>query len=196
MWEHAIHCSRGRGKARLAPCSSFRTSARLLTLLGEYDPRGLDVWSSAIVMLHIVFGGALWPRAEAGNRNYDSLLRGWSKWEAKHPEGGQITEIDYPYVGAFDQMVNPPALRRILIAMLHPNPAKRISIADVAKNRWLKNVECCQVETYEDPTTVIDASKHKSSFRGNTRKVVQHNHLPPPHHNTHRFVRSLGGNTM
>lgn len=163
---------------------------------GEYDPRGLDVWSSAIVMLHIVFGGALWPRAEAGNRNYDSLLQGWEKWEAKHPDGGQMAEMDYPHVYAFDQMVNPPALRRMLIAMLNPNPAKRVSIAEVAKNRWLKNVECCQVDTYDDPSTVIDASKHKSCFSGTKNKVVQHNHLPPTHHTGHRFVRLPGSTAM
>lgn len=165
-------------------------------LLGAYDPRGLDVWSSAIVMLHVIFGGALWPRAESGNRNYDSLLRGWERWEAKHPEGGQITEMDYPHVVPFDQMVNPPALRRILIAMLHPNPAKRIKIADVAKNRWVKNIECCQIDSYEDPCTVIDASDPKSCFQGNRSKVVQHNHLPPTHHSGHRFVRLPGSTAM
>jgi protein-serine/threonine kinase len=166
-------------------------------IAGEYDPRGLDVWSSAIVMLHIVFGGALWPRAEAGNRNYDSLIKGWQKWEAKHAEGEKITESDYPHVAAFDQMVNPPALRRILVAMLHPNPKKRATIAEVAKNRWVKNIECCQVETYEDPTgaKIIDASKSQAcaAFRS---KVVQHNHLPPANHKGHHLVRLPGSTHM
>jgi protein-serine/threonine kinase len=159
----------------------------VLTGIGEYDPRPLDVWSSAIVMLHIVFGGALWPRAEAGNRNYDSLLKGWAKWEAKHPNGDSIAETDYPRVCAFDQMVNPPALRRLLVRMLHPDPAKRITIAEVFKNRWLKNVDCCQVDSYDDPVTTMDASKSKCCKSG-AAKVVQHNHLPPPTHKGHHLI--------
>ncbi|KFY16844.1 hypothetical protein V491_05211 [Pseudogymnoascus sp. VKM F-3775] len=95
-------------------------------------------------------------------------------------------------------MVNPPALRRMLIAMLHPDPAKRIKMADVARNRWLRNIECCQVDTYEDPSTVIDASKASSSgYAGNNRaRVVQHNHLPPTNHTGHRFVRLPGSTAM
>src|SRR5436190_12074994 len=132
-------------------------------LSGPYDPRPLDVWSSAIVMLHVIFGGALWPRAEAGqNRIYDSLVRGWTKWESTHSAQSCISEGDYPHIAAFDQMVNPPALRRILVGMLHPNPTKRCSIENVANNRWLKNVDCCQVDSYEDPSKTIDASKKKS----------------------------------
>lgn len=193
-------CGKEMGDIRLcAPgiCGSMPYIApEVVVKNGAYDPRGLDVWSSAIVMLHIVFGGALWPRAERGHRHYDSLIRGWEKWEAKHPPGATITEIDYPHVSAFDQMVNPPALRRMLIAMLHPNPAKRIKMADVAKNRWLRNIECCQVDTYDDPSIVIDASKASNKgFNGNRARVVQHNHLPPNNHTGHRFVR-LPGSTV
>ncbi|OBT65444.1 HAL protein kinase [Pseudogymnoascus sp. 23342-1-I1] len=195
-------CGKEMGDVRLcAPgiCGSMPYIApEVVVKNGEYDPRGLDVWSSGIVMLHIIFGGALWPRAERGNRHYDSLVRGWEKWEAKHPPGATITELDYPHVVAFDQMVNPPALRRMLIAMLHPDPAKRIKMADVARNRWLRNIECCQVDTYEDPSTVIDASKASSSgYAGNNRaRVVQHNHLPPTNHTGHRFVRLPGSTAM
>jgi protein-serine/threonine kinase len=168
----------------------------LTRVSGAYDPRPLDVWSSAIVMLHIIFGGALWPRAEEGNKNYDSLIKGWSKWDEKHTEGGCITETDYPRVAAFDQMVNPPALRRILIGMLNPNPAKRCTIADVAKNRWMKNVDCCQVDSYDDPSQVIDASKSKSCFKSGNMKVVHHNHLPAPVHKGHHLIRLPGSTDM
>jgi protein-serine/threonine kinase len=148
------------------------------------------------VMLHIIFGGALWPRAEDGNKNYDSLVRGWEKWEAKHTEDERPTETDYPHVSAFDQMVNPPALRRILIGMLHPNPAKRSTIEEVANNRWLKNVECCQVDSYDDPTKTIDASKSKSCFKSSSTKVVSHNHLPPTTHRGHHLIRLPGSTDM
>jgi protein-serine/threonine kinase len=163
---------------------------------GEYDPRPLDVWSTAIVMLHVIFGGALWPRAEAGHKNYDSLLKGYAKWEAKHPDGGCIAEGDYPHVVAFDQMVNPPALRRVLVGMLNPNPAKRCTIADVATNRWLKTVECCQIDSYDDPSKTIDASKSKSCLRSSMAKVVHHNHLPTPTHKGHHLIRLPGSTDM
>ena len=168
----------------------------LITITGEYDPRPLDVWSTAIVMLHVIFGGALWPRAEAGHKNYDSLLKGYAKWEAKHPDGGCITEGDYPHVVAFDQMVKPPALRRMLVGMLNPNPAKRCTIADVATNRWLKTVECCQVDSYDDPSKTIDASKSRSCFKAGVAKVVHHNHLPLPTHKGHHLIRLPGSTDM
>jgi hypothetical protein len=147
-------------------------------------------------MLHIIFGGALWPRAEAGHTNYDSLQKGWDKWNAKHPEGGKIIDGDYPHIAAFDTMINPPALRRLLIGMLNPNPATRYTIGEVAKNRWMKNVECCQVETYDDPSQVIDASKSRTSSTPSRQKVVHHNHLPPAVHKGHSLVRLPGSTEM
>lgn len=149
------------------------------------------------MMLHVIFGGALWQRAEVGqNKYYDSLVRGWAKWESNHPAGATISETDYPYVSAFDQMVNPPALRRVLIGMLHPDPLKRCSIEDVASNRWLRNVECCQVDSYDDPSKLIDASKKKSCLKSAAPKVVHHNHLPPTVHRGHHLIRLPGSTDM
>ncbi|KAI9732914.1 MAG: hypothetical protein M1818_007346 [Claussenomyces sp. TS43310] len=163
---------------------------------GEYDPRPLDVWSSAIVMLHLIFGGALWSKAKSGDENYDALLRGWSKWEQNHAGGQTISETDYPHVMAFDHMVNPPALRRLLISMLHPSPAKRCSIAEVAKNRWFKHIDCCQVDSYDDPEEIVDASKSRDCFKSAGNRVVRHNHLPPTVHRGHGLVRLPGSTEM
>lgn len=147
-------------------------------------------------MLHFTFGGALWPRAEPGHANYDALLTGWTKWEQTHSEGNSINESDYPHVLAFDQHINPPALRRLLIAMLHPNPNKRCSIAEVAKHRWFKNIDCCQVESYDDATRVIDASQSNAGSKSAHNKVVRHNHLPPVSHKGHSLVRLPGSTDM
>ncbi|RAL64875.1 hypothetical protein DID88_001470 [Monilinia fructigena] len=126
---------------------------------GEYDPRPLDVWSAAIVMLCMTANGCLWERARPNTSPlYDELVRGWDKWNDKH-DVCTITDSDYPHVSFFDKHINPPALRRILLTMLNPNPKHRASIADIAKNRWMKNVECCQIDSYDEPTKVIDASK-------------------------------------
>lgn len=147
-------------------------------------------------MLCMCASGCLWPKAEAGNATYDELVKGWNKWNVKHSDSTStgITESDYPHVKFFDDHINPPALRRVLLTMLNPDPAKRISMAGVAGNRWLKNVECCQIDSYEDPTTVIDASKASSSRK--VTKVVHHNHLPPAIHVGHKLVRLPGSTDM
>jgi serine/threonine protein kinase len=168
----------------------------VLSKQGPYDPRALDVWSSAIVMIHLIFGGAMWIRAVPGddNPNYQSLVKGWAKWGAKNDKDADrdVTEMDYPHVMAFDQFVKPPALRRILLQMLHPDPSKRISIEGVTNNRWMKNVECCQLESYEDPTRTIDASKKTCLQRSGQRKIYCHNHLPPVVNYTHSLGKMPG----
>jgi protein-serine/threonine kinase len=158
----------------------------VLSKKGPYDPRPLDVWSSAIVMIYLIFGGAIWTRADMaqGSEHYKKLVKGWDRWNAKHPENGEerptLTDSDYPSVQAFDLGVNPPALRRVLLQMLNPNPAKRIPISDVINNRWFKKVECCQFDSYDDPSAkqMIDASK-RTALQPGTRKIFCHNHLPP-----------------
>jgi hypothetical protein len=142
--------------------------------------------------------GVLWGEAKAGSSPlYDDLVRGWIKWNAKHEDHTAlgITETDYPHVTFFDQHIRPPALRRVLLTMLNPDPAKRATMAMVAKNRWLKNVECCQVDSYDDPTTLIDASKSRANLKGMV-KVVHHNHLPPSKHLGHHLVRLPGSTDM
>ncbi|KAM0146396.1 hypothetical protein ACHAPG_011155 [Botrytis cinerea] len=163
---------------------------------GEYDPRPLDVWSAAIVMLCMTANGCLWERAKPNTSPlYDELVRGWDKWNGKHNDCS-ITDSDYPHVSFFDKHVNPPALRRILLTMLNPDPKQRATIADVAKNRWMKNVECCQIDSYDEPTTIIDASKCSGLGNRSLNRVVGHNHLPPKEHHGHKLVRLPGSTDM
>ncbi|KAK4133427.1 kinase-like protein [Trichocladium antarcticum] len=179
---------------RCAPgiCGSMPyISPEVLAKAGHYDPRGLDVWSSAIVMLNLIFGGALWHKAEfnpqspVGKDIYSDLVRGWDKWTRKHADSPEmvITDVDYPSVAVFDAVVRPPALRRVLLQMLNPDPEKRISMASVANNRWVKNIECCQPDTFDElnAASMIDASKKPILNRG-AGKIFCHNHLPPKDH--------------
>lgn len=152
----------------------------------KYDPRALDVWGSAIIMIYMIFGGAIWLSAEAGNANYDNLVRGWQRWDDKHEQGDCIKDGDYPFCKAMDIGINPPALRRVMLQMLHPDPNKRITMSEVMANRWVKNIECCQVESFDDPCQHIDATKKNGSKPGN-KKIFCHNHLPP---------KSLGTNAL
>lgn len=144
-------------------------------------------------MLHLIFGGALWSRAQLGDKqtNYEDLARGWAKWTEGNGNA-DISEASYPYVKAFDLAVSPPALRRLLLGMLNPDPERRTSIAEVANNRWLKAQECCQVDSYDEPVATIDAAKGKASLA----KVAVHNHLPEKEHKMHRLVRLPGSTDM
>lgn len=194
-------CGKKMGEVRLCSpgiCGSEPYIApEVLRKADKYDPRALDVWGSAIVMIHLIFGGAMWMRAEANksNQNYMALVKGWERWNANHDDSeATITEQDYPKVLAFDRLVKPPALRRILLQMLNPNPAKRISVTDIVNNRWIKNIECCQMESYDDPAKMIDASKIQSLNlnRGGHRKIFCHNHLPQKEFNTHSLGKMPG----
>ncbi|KAL2161149.1 hypothetical protein VTH06DRAFT_8368 [Thermothelomyces fergusii] len=199
-------CGKNMGEVRLcAPgiCGSVPyISPEVLEKKGEYDPRGLDVWSAAIVMVNLIFGGPLWHRAEVAPNappqdTYASLVRGWEKWTQKHADATEpvITDMDYPHVFVFDNFVKPPALRRVLLQMLNPDPRKRISIANVVGNRWVKNIECCQPDSYDEPNaaSLIDASKKPGQNRVSGKKIYCHNHLPTPVHYTSHSLGKMPG---
>lgn len=149
-------------------------------------------------MLCMTANGCLWEKARPNTSPlYDELIRGWDKWNTKHDDcTHNITDSDYPHVSFFDKHINPPALRRILLTMLNPNPNQRATIADIMKNRWMKNVECCQIDSYDEPTTVIDASKSVGVGSRGLNRVVGHNHLPPKEHHGHKLVRLPGSTDM
>jgi serine/threonine protein kinase len=193
-------CGKNMGEIRLCSpgiCGSEPYIApEVLARRDSYDPRALDVWSSAIIMIYLIFGGAIWNRAELtgdDKAGYDSLVKGWATWNEKHAdhEKDAITDADYPNVLVFDRFVKPPALRRVLLQMLNPNPQKRISITEVVNNRWMKNVECCQPESYEDPTP-IDAAKKNCMTKAGAKKIYCHNHLPPQSNGTHSLGKMPG----
>lgn len=180
-------CGQGMGDIRLckpAICGSLPYIApEVLSKEGDYDPRPLDVWSSAVVMIYLTFGANLWEKAKPGLSTgsqaiYNELVRAWEKYNAKKATNPELPNDVIPKVGAFDFGFRSLALRRLLLNMLNPDPEKRITIAEVISSRWMKNVECCQLQTYEDPVMLIDASK-KSCIKGGPGKIYCHNHLPP-----------------
>ncbi|KAI1501599.1 kinase-like domain-containing protein [Biscogniauxia marginata] len=181
-------CGVNMGEVRLCKpgiCGSLPYIApEVLSKKEDYDPRALDVWSSAVVMLYLVFSANLWNKAEvsqsnSSQRNYNELVSAWEKLEAKKaskPE--ELTKDAYPKVMAFEFFVKPVPLRRLLLNMLNPDPQKRITMNEVITNRWMKNVECCQLESYDDPVKYIDVSK-KDCMQSSAGKIYCHNHLPP-----------------
>lgn len=191
-------CGRDMGALRLcAPgvCGSEPYIApEVLAKDRHYDARALDVWSAAVVMINLLVGAGLWAKAQVGAPNseqYAELVKGWNKWNVKHPDpDARMTETDYPHYMVFDTYFNPPPLRRVLLSMLNPNPDKRATIVEVLNNRWVKGIECCQLETYDDPALLIDATK-KSCFSG-TKKIYCHSHLPPKSLGTHSLGKMPG----
>lgn len=198
--ESGGECGRQMGDVRLCNpgvCGSEPYIApEVLAKDRKYDPRALDVWSAGIVMIALYCGSTLWEKArydDPRSQHYTALVKSFDKWNAKHPDGNAvITESDYPHYPIFDTFFNPPALRRVLLMMLNPNPDKRAKISDIVKHRWMKNIECCQAESYDDPHVVIDATKSSSLNTKGTRKIFCHNHLPPHIHNTHSLGKMPG----
>lgn len=144
-------------------------------------------------MLCLCSNGSLWEKAVPGSSAiYDSLVDGWAKWNSTHPNGSKITETDYPLVTFFNSHINPPALRRLLLTMLNPDPSQRVAMEGVANNRWVKVIECCQKDSFdEDPPAEIDASKSPASGQ-KIVKAINHNHQPPHTHPVHKLVRFSG----
>ncbi|KAH6651715.1 kinase-like domain-containing protein [Truncatella angustata] len=148
----------------------------------DYDPRALDVWSSAIVMIYLLFSANLWERASTapgtkGNDNYVKLVQAWDRYRTKKENNPDLPPEVLPRVPAIDFAVKQTPLKRILLNMLNPDPAERITISEIVNSRWMKNVECCQLESYEDPTKLIDATK-KNCTKTSAGRIYCHNHLP------------------
>jgi len=158
----------------------------------QYDPRGLDIWSAAIVMCHLTFGGALWHLAVSGHAMYAEFLKSWEKWEAKHEAGELISEktTSLPSFIPFERAFTSLSLRRLIFRMLHPDPKKRITAEEILNSRWMKNTDCCQPESYDEPTKFIDCTKKESLKQG--PKIMCHNHLPPVHHGSHSLGKMPG----
>lgn len=198
--ESGGECGRQMGEIRLCNpgvCGSEPYIApEVLAKDRKYDPRALDVWGAGIVLIVLICGSTLWEKAKLdapNSEHYNALVKTFDKWNAKQPGGPRpITESDYPAYFIFDNFVNPPALRRILLMMLNPNPDHRSTINQILNHRWVKNIDCCQIESYDDPALVIDATKSSSAGSKGNKKIFCHNHLPPQLHNTHSLGKMPG----
>ncbi|KZF22982.1 kinase-like protein [Xylona heveae TC161] len=146
---------------RCAPgvCGSLPYIApEVLAKEGDYDPRALDVWSCAIVFLTMNYSGSPWRAAKTTEPYYQKFLSGWEAWLKTHPEGIITDDPNggHPKCGPVFLNLPSPAIRRLLLRMMHPDPEKRISIHDALSDRWVKTIECCSPEACEDD--VVDAN--------------------------------------
>jgi protein-serine/threonine kinase len=197
-------CGKNMGEVRLSTpgiCGSLPYIApEVLEKKGSYDPRPLDVWSCAIVFLNMTFGGAPWQAAKSEFELYGHFQKGWDAWLKDHPDGQIFDGPDgHPKCGKIFALVNPPPVKRLILKMLHPIPEMRITIREVLDSTYVKNINCCCPDSYEDPACCVDASKAggpKAPARVTKRYL--HHHIPPKHESkigralTHRFDMGEG----
>jgi len=188
-------CGKNMGDIRLSEpgiCGSLPYIApEVLAKDQSYDPRPLDIWSTAIVYLTMTFGGCPWQAAKTEFEYYARFKKGWNQWLEAHPDG-QISDgpDGHPKCGKLFSLIEPPSIKRLMLKMLHPVPAKRITIREVLKTTCIKNIACCCPESYDEPKITFDASKASSA---RAPKKYLHHHIPPKPENkvgkalTHRF---------
>jgi serine/threonine protein kinase len=177
-------CGKNMGAVRLsAPgiCGSLPYIApEVLSKKGPYDPRPLDIWSCAIVYITMTFGGCPWQAAKTEFEYYARFKKGWNQWLADHPDGELFDGPDgYPRCGKLFNLIEPPAIKHLILKMLHPVPEKRITIRELLKTKYIMDINCCCPEQYEDPECCTDASKLRQSSKAVATKKYSHHHIPP-----------------
>jgi serine/threonine protein kinase len=149
---------------------------------GEYDPRAVDVWSTAIVYLTLCFGGNPWDAASPDCKNYNIYCNTWDQWLERYPDGEVKKGRELPAFAGTKQFQSlDDALTKVLIfGMLHPDPQKRWTIAQALESKTVTEYPCCQQEGYSD-----DIKKRQ--------KKVLHNHVPPKESKGPKFLKPSYG---
>jgi protein-serine/threonine kinase len=147
-------------------------------------------------------GGFPWSSPNAAvESQYAQFRKGWATWLEKHPDGVIRDEKGgQPHLQKmFDaEHLGSPALKRLVLKLLHPNPDMRISVHDALYGTTMRGVDCCTPDSYE-PAPSIDASALTRSKSAKMIVQKKHNHLPPKEHKTpkilqHRFDMGEGWN--
>ncbi|KAI9815612.1 MAG: hypothetical protein M1826_001980 [Phylliscum demangeonii] len=187
-------CGRKMGEnRRCAPgiCGSLPYIApEVLAKQGDYDPRALDVWSCALVYLFMRFKGAPWAAADPNYGQYGKFRRGWQTFLDAHPAQLITDDSGLPACGEVFRAVEPVALQRLLLRMMHPTPEKRIGAQDALDDRWIKKIECCAPEAADGggdgsgsggaPECTFDVRDAKTCRLAGKHGIRKsHNHLPP-----------------
>lgn len=191
-------CGKNMGAVRLsAPgiCGSLPYIApEVLAKKRPYDPRPLDVWSCAIVYITMTFGGCPWQAAKSEFEYYARFKRGWQDWLKEHPDGDLFEGPNgYPKCGKLFNMIEGPAIRHLILRMLHPIPEKRITIREVLNTSLIQNADCCCPESFEDPKCCSNSTRPSSAHGRSSPKRPLHHHVPPkPEHKSRVHIFEVG----
>jgi protein-serine/threonine kinase len=92
----------------------------------EYWGAAADVWSAGIVFYCIVLGGLAWHKAKKSDPSYSNYIRAYEKNETSDSfKAFTLNE------------------RRILNRMLDPNPATRITTAELLQDPYFQSILTC-----------------------------------------------------
>lgn len=133
----------------------------------DYDPRGVDIWSCAIVYISLCIGGTPWECASVDVKNYNIYCNTWDDWLAKYPDGILQEGRSLPAFAGSKQfmMLDDTPTKRMVMGMLHPDPVMRWSAKDALETKTVTEYPCCQQQGYSD------------DIKTRQRKAM-HNHLP------------------
>jgi hypothetical protein len=136
----------------------------------------------------MTFQGSPWTQAKITDERYSRFKAGWDAWMAKHPDGVITDETGLPSVGPIfsADFLGSPAIKKLIIKMLNPDPDKRIAIHDVLETKLVKGIECCTPETCDDENNPSGDCCGKLFAKTVMRK---HNHVPPKEHKTPGFLQ-------
>ena len=126
------------------------------------------------------FCGSPWPAADVIHPQYDKFIKGWDTFALQHPDRLITDESGMPKCGEVFANIEPPALRRLILRMMHPVPEKRIRIYEALHDRWVKTIECCARDEGEPVDLTIDVTEKRSCTRSGKAGIRKlHHHLPP-----------------
>lgn len=144
----------------------------------KYDPRGVDVWSCAVVYLTLCVGGTPWECASTDVKNYNIFCSTWDAWLEKYPDGKIVKGRELPsfvHTRQF-QLLDDIGTKTLVMGMLHPDPTKRWSASDAVESQTVTDYPCCQQEGYSD------------DIKTRQRKAL-HNHVPPKTPKGSKFLK-------
>ncbi|KAK7551438.1 kinase-like domain-containing protein [Phyllosticta citricarpa] len=175
----------------------------ILDKRGPYDPRAVDVWSSAICLFYMC-NQQPWGSADPKNDvKFAAYMRNWNEWLERHPDGRILDDNSpdaYPKTAPCFQHLDNPSIKKLIIKMLHPDPDKRITMREVLATPTMRAIECCTPESFEDTSSAVSVDARTRVGCKNARKaltVKKHHHLPPkeskiPKALQHRFDMGHG----
>ncbi|KAK5170597.1 uncharacterized protein LTR77_005186 [Saxophila tyrrhenica] len=144
----------------------------------DYDPRGVDVWSCAVVYLTLCIGGTPWECASTDVKNYNIYCNTWDEWLLRYPDGIVKEGRPLPSFASTRQFAHlgDVATKTMILGMLHPDPSKRWSTKDALETKTVTEYPCCQQEGYSD------------DIKTRQRKAA-HNHAPPKPAKGSKFLK-------
>ena len=142
----------------------------------DFDPRGLDVWSCAIILMVMIFKRHPWVRATEEDPRFKKFKTGWDDWLKEHPDGiVPLKGDDFPSCGPIFTLLHSVTKERLIMRMLHPDPLKRINISEALQTEGIQDWECCQ----EGPCSHVHQVMPREQG-GKLYKLLHRNHAESP----------------